>query len=280
MPIARLEDRAVLAVSGADAPTFLQNLITNDVTRLTPGTAVYAALLAPQGKILVDFLVVRDGPGDRFLIDVAAPYADGLLKRLAMYRLRAAVELTDLRDSHVVLAGWDDDGLSGNVARALAYDDPRLPALGVRWIASAADAPTTGLAERGAYETRRLALGIPDTGDLIGQFLLDANGEELNAVDFRKGCFVGQEVTARMKHKAAPRRRMLPVDIDGAVPPAGTPLVDQAGTEIGELAGGAHGRAMATIRVDRLTPGAKLTAAGRPATLRPAAYALPVALPS
>lgn len=251
MPIARLEDRAVLAVSGPDATSFLQNLVTNDVTRLAAGDAAYAALLTPQGKVLVDFLIVRDRAQDRFLVDVAASYADGLMKRLAMYKLRAAVELTDLRGSHIVLAGWGDDGLSGPDTRLLSYPDPRLAALGRRAIAPAAEMPGAGLADRSAYDLRRLALGVPDTADVIGQFLLDANGEELNAVDFRKGCFVGQEVTARMKHKTELRKGLVRLKISGAAP-IGTPILTTDGREAGTLYTQSGGRALAQMRFDRM----------------------------
>lgn len=271
MPTAQLTDRAVLAVSGPDAAALLQGLVTSSLTRLTAATPVYAALLTPQGKVQADFVLFSDGAGG-FLVDVAAAGADDLLKRLKLYRLRAAVALDPRPDLHV-FASWETGAPAhpGDAAPDTPPLDPRLPALGRRWIAAAAGTD----ADLAAYTLHRLALGVPDTADVLGEFLLDANFEELNGVDFRKGCFVGQEVTARMKHKAQPRRRILPLTVEGDVR-RGARLTDANGLEIGEVTSSAGGNALASIRLDRLREAGMLIAGDKPAALRPAAYALPI----
>lgn len=264
MPIARLDDRAVIAVTGKDAKTFLQGLITNDIEKAAP--SLYAALLTPQGKILFDFMVTAKDGG--YLIDAATAHADELAKRLKLYKLRAAVDLA-ARPDLAVFAAWGGDAPADRPA------DPRLEALGRRWIAPS-DAAATN-AEVAAYHRHRLALGVPDSADVAGEFLLDANGEELHAVDFRKGCFVGQEVTARMKHKAQPRRRLVPVMSERDLPEAGTRLLKTDGVEAGELASGAGQLALASLRIDRVAPGDRLAAGPLVLSVGEAAYPLPFA---
>jgi folate-binding protein YgfZ len=261
MPLSRLDDRAVIAVSGSDAEAFLQGLITNNVEKANP--AIYAALLTPQGKVMFDFVLHRIADG--FLLDASAEQAGDLLTRLKMYKLRAAVDVTACPDL-AVYAAWGDD------APAVKPADPRLPALGRRWIGARDDGATAAIA---AYHSHRLGLGVPNSADMGGEFLLDANGEELHAVDFRKGCFVGQEVTARMKHKAKPRRRLMPVA--GALPAPGTRLTTESGDEAGEMATGTDGHGMASLRIDRIAIGDLLTADTASVRVEPAAYALPVA---
>lgn len=255
MPIARLTDRAVLSVSGKDAKPFLQGLITNDVAAVGPGRAVYAALLTPQGKVMFDFIIHADGDG--YLLDVSALQGDEVFKRLKMYRLRAAVDLVT-RDDLAVFAAWGD-GISPD-----RLTDPRFAGLGQRWVEPATarhpeepqgDVAKDAPSPLNAYHTHRLTLGVPDSADIVGEFLLDANGEELNAVDFRKGCFVGQEVTARMKHKAAPRKRMLPIVVPGALPEPGT-IIDGNNGSVGDIRSGHGSRAIASIRLNRTEAGA------------------------
>ncbi|MFT3811106.1 MAG: hypothetical protein QM698_14425 [Micropepsaceae bacterium] len=281
MPTARLTDRAVLAVMGETAADFLQGLVTNDVTKLNPGSGTYAALLTPQGKIVTDFLV-HAAPGG-FHLDAPATHAADLLKRLKLYRLRAPVTLEDLSPTHAVFAAWGANPLPHPEEGALAPvskdvpPDPRLHALGARWIAPIDPPPFTGeVPPQGAegadqalaaYHAHRLALGVPDSADTEGQFALDANLEELHGLDFKKGCYVGQEVTARMKHKAAPRRRLARLVFDGPAPAPGTRLTGADGTEVGELKSG-HGReAMASVRLNRITTTPQLSADGIPATV-------------
>lgn len=239
MPIAHLEDRAVIAVAGPEARGFLQGLITNDIERLAPGTGIYAALLTPQGKILFDFFLV-EGDG-AILIDCPAPARAALLKRLTLYKLRAKVVL-EPRDQLAVLAEWG----GGHAKYAIEYPDPRLDALGRRAIVAKGEMRNDVL-PAAAYRTHRLSLGVPEGADFGSDkiFALDAGLDELNAVDFKKGCYVGQELTARMKHRGTARKRLLPVKTDSEMP--GT-SVSAAGKEIGEVVSDCF----ALIRLDRL----------------------------
>lgn len=263
MPTARLTDRAVLAVTGEGATAFLQGLVTNDVTKVNPGSSAYAALLTPQGKIAADF-IIHAAP-DGYRLDVAAAHAADLLKKLRLYRLRAPIGLEDVSAAHAVFAAW------GEVAATPA--DPRLHALGARWIADPASlTPDAGLAD---YQIHRLALGIPDSIDTENQFALDANMEELNGLDFRKGCYVGQEVTARMKHKAAPRRRLARLTFEGPAPAPGTRLTAAGGGEIGELTSALGHDAIASVRLAGIATAPRLSAGEMPANLVPADYLRP-----
>ena len=277
MPVARLTDRAVLAVTGPEAAPFLQGLVTNDVTKVSPGSSAYAALLTPQGKIITDF-IVHAAP-DGLHLDVPATHAADLLKRLKLYRLRAKIGLDDISQAYAVYAFFPPMSSPGEVAAKPAEGpppDPRLPALGGRWVAPADSVtPDAALAD---WHRHRLALGVPDSADTEGQFALDANLEELHGLDFKKGCYVGQEVTARMKHKAAPRRRLVPVAFEGDLPPPGTRLTDAAGAEIGELKAGWDRIAVLSVRLAALTPLAQsqpVLADGAPARIKRPAYPLP-----
>lgn len=275
MPMTRLTDRSVIAVRGTEAQSFLQGLITNDMGRLDTQPAIYAALLTPQGKVLIDFLVVRDGD-DGFLLDVAASQAETLLQRLKLYRLRLKIDLVDESASRAVCAIWGDAHVTAAPPGSRLYVDPRTPALGCRMIVDSDDAPADADALQDAYREHRVSLGVPDTIDVEGQFALDANFEELGGVDFRKGCFVGQEVTARMKHKAQPRKRLVPLVLDGALPAPGTKLIDGAGLEIGELLSGTGQRALASVRLERLKTAGDLAVEGTRAHLASPGYDMPV----
>ncbi len=272
-----LDDRAVIALSGAEARDFLQGLITNDMAACVSDCALYAALLTPQGKILFDFVVVPESE-TRVLIDCAASRAPDLTKRLSMYRLRAKIDITPQPELGVA-AIWETDGTPPDVARgAIVFTDPRLPALGTRMIAPREVlARAIGDFHHGDYTEHRLRLGVPDSADLPPDsvFALDAGLEELNGVSFRKGCYVGQEVTARMKHRATARRRFVVVESAEGLPAAGTP-VESAGREIGTLASGDVHRALALVRLDRLAEAeashAPITAAGRTLVLRKAPW--------
>ncbi|MDB5735581.1 MAG: hypothetical protein JWN16_2218 [Alphaproteobacteria bacterium] len=251
MDSAFLDDRAVIALSGPDARTLLQGLVTNDVEGLTPGTARYAALLSPQGKILFDFLVT-EGEG-ALLIDVARTSRDALLKKLKLYRLRARVEI-EARDQlgvFVNLHGHPDNRPTTYAARAVTFADPRLPELGARSIGSVAEMPAN-LPGPHAWHEHRLALGVPEAGDFGSEkiFALDAGLEELHGVSFTKGCYVGQELTSRMKHRATTRKRILTVTADAALPPNGT--LSRGGAEIGEVLSVHGSRAFVLVRMDRL----------------------------
>ena len=271
-----LDDRTVIALSGADARDFLQGLVTNDMAACSD-CALYAALLTPQGKILFDFLIVPDSE-TRFLIDCAAERAADLTKRLSLYRLRAKIEIAPHREL-AVAAIWEKDGATPRPpAGAISFTDPRLAGLGVRMIATRdVLARATGTFPRGDYTEHRLALGVPDSADLPPDtvFALDAGLEELNGVSFRKGCYVGQEVTSRMKHRSTARRRFVMVQSADGLPAAGTP-VESGGREIGTLASGDAHRALALVRLDRLAEAdaaqATVTAAGRRLILRKAPW--------
>jgi folate-binding protein YgfZ len=258
---ALLDDRAVIALAGPDARTLLQGLITNDVERLRAREAVYAALLTPQGKILFDF-ILSEGEG-AVLIDCAAETADALVKRLTMYRLRAKVEI-ERRKQLAVMASWGDGPPLGD-----AVSDPRLAELGLRQVTAEAEAPKD-LGSAAAYRAHRLGLGVPEAGD-FGQdrmFALDAGLEELHGVDFKKGCYVGQELTSRMKHRGTARKRLLPVEAEGTLPGPDTAVM--AGDKsVGEIMSSYGGRGFALIRLDRLDEAgnAPLTVDGKPVAL-------------
>ena len=247
MPIARLDDRAVIAVTGSEARPFLQGLITNDIERVAPERAIYAALLTPQGKILFDFLIA-EGDG-ALLIDCARASRDALAKRLSMYKLRAQVTI-EPRDQLEVLAEWNGD----RTKYAITFGDPRLPALGRRAIGAAGEMPAAVL-DAEVYHAQRLALGVPETADFGSDrmFALDAGLDELNAIAFDKGCYVGQELTARMKHRGTARKRLLPIEsVSGVVLPGRDTPLTAGGKEIGDIASAYGTRGFALIRLDRL----------------------------
>lgn len=247
MPIACLTDRAVLAVRGADARDFLQGLLTNDIAELVPGRALWAGLLSAQGKALFEMMLHADG--DDVLIDVDAGRVEALAKRLALYRLRRAIAIEAVELA--VWAAWgSDSGLSA---------DGRLPVLGYRWLAgSEALAATAALAD---YHRHRRLLGVPQAVE-IGEdrtLWLEANAAELQGVSFTKGCYVGQENTARMHHRDKLRRRILPVRLAGE--PADTDLLTADGKAAGELRAHDGGIGMAWLRLEH---------AGGPLSIGPA----------
>lgn len=243
--LARLDDRAVIAVSGPEARSFLQGLITNDIEKLAPGRALYAALLTPQGKILFDF-ILSEGDG-AVLIDCARSARDALFKRLTMYKLRAKVVI-EIREQLEVLASWNNVA----VPAAIASSDPRLAELGRRAVGAQGEMPAN-VAGSDVYRARRLSFGIPESGDFGSDkmFALDADLDELHAVDFEKGCYVGQELTARMKHRGTARKRLLPVEGASALP-SGDVSVTANGQDIGELISSYGTRGFALLRLDRL----------------------------
>jgi folate-binding protein YgfZ len=247
--LAALPSRALIRLGGVDWRDFLQGLISQDVETLAPGEARFAALLTPQGRLLFDLFVV--GREDGAWLDVAAPRRDALIQRLTMYRLRAKVEIAI--DDTPVLAAWPALSGAGWVA------DPRLPDLGSRGYAVAETATT----DEAAYEAHRLALGVPGEADWGSDktYPIEANFDLLHGIDFKKGCFVGQETTSRMKRRGAIKTRMLPLTFDGPAPAPGAEVL--AGElRAGEVLAGHDGRAMAALRLDRIaTP---LTVDGRP----------------
>jgi tRNA-modifying protein YgfZ len=267
-----LRDRGVIEVTGADAATFLQGLITNDIAAITADKGIYAALLTPQGKVIYDFLVSPTQGG--FLLDCVRAHAADLANRLKKYKLRAKVTLTDRSNDLAVLAlPPGAPPIVGSIV------DARLPALGRRAIVSVGAVPT-GARDENEYHALRLGLGVPDAAlDIPPEtlFPLDCNFEELNGVDFAKGCYVGQELTARMKHRATARRRLLPVSASAPLPPPGTPL-KLGSNDIGELRGSLANRGMALVRLDRLGNAQEATAGGTTITIGRPSY--PLILPA
>ena len=247
-----LEDRGVLRVAGEDAASFLQGLLTNDVVDLTVGAARYAALLSPQGKILFDFLVLRipAESGTVFLIDAPAAQLAELARRLGFYRLRAKVTIADESAERAVAAFWG--AAPAEPPGGFLYVDPRDPRLGWRAILLRAAAPAIDGGE--AYEAHRIRLGVPRGGVDFAYadiFPHDANLDLLHGVDFDKGCYVGQEVVSRMRHRGTSRKRIVRLALSGAAPAPGAPVL--AGeTPVGTLGSAADGLALALLRLDRI----------------------------
>lgn len=284
MPYALLDSRGLIAIDGEDTDTFLQGLISHDVAKVTPGQAGYSAFLTAQGKFLHDFFMVR--LGERLLLDCEAERLTDLKRRLTMYKLRAKVTLSDVSADFAVAVAWDGGapaafGLDGAAGSATERDggavfvDPRLPAIGVRAVlpkATAAAAMAAAGLEPGpaaAYDRARMALGLPDGSRdmVIDKALLLENGfDELNGVDWRKGCFMGQELTARTRYRGLVKKRLLPIAIDGPTPEPGTPVLLD-GKEAGEMRSGADGLGLALMRLDALKQAGTFTCGE--ATVRP-----------
>jgi folate-binding protein YgfZ len=247
MPCVALPDRGVLEVAGEDRVSFLQGLVTQDVTLAAPGRAVFAALLTPQGRWLADFLIFAED--ERFLLDVARSALGDLLTRLSRYRLRARVRFAELTASYHVYAVWGEDGPL-IPAGACVAPDPRHPELGLRILSPE---PLAVTAPFEVWDAHRLALGIPEgVADLeAGEtLLLEARYDELGAISWDKGCYLGQEITARTRYRGLVKRRLVPVRLsgEGPLPPRGTPVVDATGREIGTLRSCAAGHGLALLR--------------------------------
>lgn len=263
-------DRAFLRISGPDAIGFLDNLLTQDLTKLSLFNSIYSALLTPQGKVVTDmFLWLRPTEGANAVVIETAPIrAEELLRRLSMYKLRANISIE--RDTGLT-------ALVGSAPFGYGVSDPRLPNAQLGW-RDIPDAPLDGINvsdDIAPYEARRIALGVPDLARdaqpeevFAGEALL----EELNGVAFDKGCFVGQENVSRMKRRATTRKKFCPVVFEGAAIAYGAPVL--AGeAEIGSVRTGLAGRAIALLRLDRaldaIAAGKPLTAAGREIRLDP-----------
>ena len=248
MSIAHLPHRGVIEVAGPDRAAFLQGLISNDVEALRPDAAVWAALLTPQGKWLADFFVL-DAGGEAWLLDVERAQAEMLVQRLSRFRLRAKVALRDASAEWHVHAAWDANPPEG----VLAARDPRLPEAGWRVLAP------QKLADAGVedYDRYRLALGLPDGArdlDAEKTVLLEAGFDELHGVSWTKGCYMGQELTARTKYRGLVKKRLCPVRVEGPLPPHGTPVLHE-GRELGEMRSGRDGRGLALLRLEALRAG-------------------------
>ena len=269
MKAALLPDRGVVKVSGDDARRFLNGLVTNDMEKVTPGSAQFAALLTPQGKIVSDFIIAEALPqdGGGFFLDCPRALAAMLVEKLNFYKLRAKVLVEDRSDTLGVVAFWDGIGQSDV---GLSYADPRLPALGTRTIippdlaAEAAANLGATLAGHEAYNAHRIALGVPRGGEDFAYgdtFPHEADMDQLGGVDFDKGCYVGQEVVSRIEHRSTARSRVVPMAYEFA-PISGLPVM--AGEkEVGTLMSAAKGRGLALVRLDRV---ADALALGTPLT--------------
>jgi len=271
-----LEDRGVLAVSGPDRRPFLQGLVSNDIERVTRDTAYYAALLTAQGKYLHDFVMVETG--ESIWLETEAARLGDLKRRLSIYRLRAKVSLEERPDLAVAAVFGEGAlaalGLSDTLGAARVLDsgvalvDPRLTALGARAILARDRAGCVfadlGLAEADfeTYDRLRLSLGIPDgSRDLVPEksILLEAGFDELNGIDWQKGCYVGQELTARTKYRGLIRKRLMPVEIRGPAPAPGT-IVTAGGREVGEMRSSCGELGLALLRVEPVLQRKKLEA--------------------
>jgi tRNA-modifying protein YgfZ len=275
MKAALLPDRGVVKVAGVDARHFLNGLLTADIGRVTPDAACFAALLTPQGKIVVDAIVAEapaaDGGG--FFLDVPRALAKTLVDKLNFYRLRASVLAEDLSDVLGVMAAWGGAAIGdAGTDYGLCYRDPRLAPLGLRIMLpphlaeqAAADLGAETVPD-GAFEAHRIALGVPRGGldfSYGDAFPHEADMDQLHGVDFAKGCFIGQEVVSRMEHRGIARSRVVPVAYDGFPPEAGA-AVTAAERTVGTFGSSAAGRALALLRLDRaedaLAAGQALTA--------------------
>jgi folate-binding protein YgfZ len=272
LTFAPLKTRALIAVAGPDWRDFLQGLITQDVETLGPGEARFGALLTPQGRLLYDLFAV--GRENGCWLDVEAQHRAAILQRLTMYRLRAKVELAADDTPVSVLFPGGGPAPFGFVA------DPRLPELG--WRGYGATAPAgAAVADEAAREAQKLALGVPGPADWGSDktYPIEANFDLLNGIDFKKGCFVGQETTSRMKRRGQIKSRMLPIAFEGPAPAPGSEVL------AGELRAGVitsvgDARAMALMRLDR-AEGADLTVDGRSVTLhRPAWFPAALGIPA
>jgi hypothetical protein len=272
-----LADRALIRIAGEDARGFLQDIISNDVEKLAPDCAIHAALLTAQGKYLHDFFAFEHAAAIH--LDCESERRDDLMRRLKRYRLRAKIDIAN-EDAlqPFALTGEGAREMAGPFAGGIVYADPRLAELGARAAlpeggAAALEAAGLTPAARNDYELLRISRGVPDgSRDLVvDKALLLENGfEELGGVDFEKGCYVGQEVTARMKHRGLVRKRLLPVEIDGPVPAPGT-AVRRGEVTVGEMRTSIDGRGLALLRLDdaeRATAGESELQAGD-ARIRP-----------
>ena len=275
-----LDERGVLEVAGEDRVAFLQGLVSNDVAKVGPARALYAALLTAQGRYLHDFMMMDHESA--LLLEGEAVRLDDLRQRLALYKLRSKVTLRIVSEMFVAVAAFgagaahalalpEEPGAARAFAGGIAYVDPRLAVLGVRLLLPRADGAQAvaalGFTAAGhdEYERLRLIHGVPDGSlDLPVEkaLLIEAGFDELHGIDWQKGCYIGQELTARMRYRALVKKRLVPVAVEGTLQPPGTPVM-LGGDEVGELRSGRDGVALALLRLDAIeqaAAGAALTA--------------------
>jgi len=273
--IARLTDRGVVSVRGPDSEKLLQGLVTNEIEGLTEGEARFAGLLSPQGKILFDFFVVKVADG--YFLDVPAAKAPDLVKRLTMYKLRADVTITDETADFAIHAVWDNGAEALTATRTCVhFNDPRDPAMGIRWLMQSPPPPEKQVVELAHldYDALRVRLGVPEGGkdyDFGDAYPHEADFDLLHGVSFTKGCYVGQEIVARMQNKTVVRKRVVKIS-------SATPLTSGANVLLGDVpigrvgtVDGLHGLAM--VRLDRAAEaqdkGQRLRAGSAPIDIEP-----------
>ncbi len=281
-----LKGRAILSVTGTDSVSFLQGLVSNDVEKVTASHSIWAAFLTPQGKFLHEFMIVYQPNG--LYLDCEADRAEDLMMRLKRFRLRSKVEL-EVATSLSVAAVWGDSpgvglnlepekGRTCTLEGIHAYYDPRLADAGLRLIGAQdaltqlSDSRTWEVASQQEYDAHRIALGLPDgSRDLeIDKALLLENGfEELSGVDFKKGCYIGQELTARTHYRALIKKRLLTVKFDGDAPPPGSPLTFD-GKDAGEMKSSVDGSGLALIRLATWRAASESELTSTVGTVRPA----------
>jgi len=245
MPAVHLSSRQLIRVSGVDARDFLHSLITTDIESLPERTARPGALLTPQGKILFDFMISRDG--DDFLIETDAAQRDALMRRLTMYKLRAAVTIA-ADDADGVTVTWGDGSVTGAADAAFAKAGVTLSRYPGKPEGIAIDA------SEAEYETLRVASGIPASGfdyALQDAFPHDVLLDKTDGLSFRKGCYVGQEVVSRMQHRGTARRRVALVTSETALPVSGTDIM-AGGKPVGTLGSVLGNKGLAIVRIDRV----------------------------
>ncbi|WP_310621035.1 CAF17-like 4Fe-4S cluster assembly/insertion protein YgfZ [Flexibacterium corallicola] len=262
---AQLSERGVLKVEGPDARVFLQNIITSDLDTLEVGKSAYSALLTPQGKVLWDFFIYAEEE-DSFLLELPIGELPEFQKRLVFYRLRAKVEILDISNEKTVIVGWGESLPDGYQL------DPRLPALGIRFLASSQKPEEifskTLPKSQEQWNEHRIALGVPESGldfSLGDVFPHDVDMDCLNGISFQKGCFIGQEVVSRMKHRGTARKRIIQVKAPDTLPETDTPI-EIDGKPAGTLSSSFGKTGLAMLRLDRVKTGIDaghtLTAAG------------------
>lgn len=253
--IAELTDRGIVRIAGPERSAFLQNLLTCDMDLVEKAGPQYGALLTPQGKILFDFLIANSD--EAFLVDLALQVVPDFVKRMGFYKLRAKVDIEDVSDDLAVLAVWDSR--DEPQMPALTFADPRLVHMGYRAIGArsglGADFATPGLNQVSLeeYHAHRIRLCVPEGGldfEYGALFPHDVSMDSLNGVDFAKGCFVGQEVVSRMKHRGTARKRMISAVSEKSMPPSGTGIT-VADKSIGTLCTSTGTTAIALVRLDR-----------------------------
>ncbi len=245
LKLAHLPARAVLSIEGPDRVSFLQGLVSNDVALAVPGRAVWAALLTPQGKYLADFFLYSEG--ETLQLECEAAQAAMLATKLSRFRLRAKVTVAET--TLKVASCWD--GTPPEWPGLIAAPDPRLPEAGWRLVGETLPDANS---DEGDYDTHRLLLGLPDgtrDSEPDRTVLLEAGFDELNGISWSKGCFMGQELTARTRYRGLLKRRLVPVSGDGALPPPGTPLMAE-GREIGTMRSSREGNGLAVLRLEHL----------------------------